>query len=175
MKFERLRAVGVIALCCLLAVGAGEALAQASSPTLVQQHGDWELFTHDGSAGKVCFLLSKPTRLEPSDRDHGDVFFFVSARPSNNVDNEASVLVGYTFMEGSEVIADVDGQKFTMFIDGNGAWVRDAADEDRLVAAMRAGRVLTVTGQSSRGTNVRYTFSLSGVTAGTNQMRQVCS
>lgn len=177
MPSPRLLATGAVLAPFLALFAAGvPALAQsnAGSPNLVQQYSDWELYTHEGEGGKVCFILSKPTDLRPDDRDHGDVFFFVTARPADDVPGEPSILVGYEFMEGTDVIADVDGQRFVMFIDGNGAWVKEAGDEARLVAAMRSGRTLTVSGQSSRGTDTRYTFSLSGVTASTNRMREVC-
>ncbi len=63
---------------------------------------------------------------------------------------------------------DVDGQEFSLFTKDDGAWVESPADEAQLVAAMRAGSRMTVKGQSARGTETTYTFSLSGVTAGSN-------
>lgn len=176
MPLMRYFAFGAAALMALanLAAPAVHARANAPKPTLVQQHNAWELYTYDGQNGKVCFILSRPTRLEPTERDHGDVFFFITARPQDRVVNEASVIVGYTFMDNSNVVVDIDGQKFVMFVDRDGAWIENAGDEDKLVAAMRSGRSMVVTGKSSRGTDTRYTFSLAGVTASTNQMREVC-
>jgi invasion protein IalB len=69
----------------------------------------------------------------------------------------------------------VDGQEFTMVTKEDGAWVESPAEEDQLVAAMRAGRQMTVKGRSHRGTDTTYTFSLSGVTASTNRIAEACS
>jgi invasion protein IalB len=148
--------------------------AAQGAPTLLQQYNDWEAYRFDADGQRVCYILSRPKTLAPTNRNHGDVFFFVSVRPGEGVSNEASVLVGYPFEEGSTVTVDVDGQEFTLFTKEDGAWVESKADEQQLVAAMRAGRQMTVRGRSHRGTDTTYTFSLSGVTAGTNRITDDC-
>lgn len=150
------------------------AAAFAQTPTLLKQHKDWAAYSHAGGSGKVCYALTKPVEMLPGDRNHGDVFFFVSSRPSEGVSAEPSLLVGYPLKEGSNVVADVDGTKFNLFTKGDGAWVENAATEAQLIAAMKAGRQMTLSGQSSRGTNTSYKFSLSGVTAAINDAAAAC-
>lgn len=150
-------------------------MAQSSTPTLVQKYNDWEVYSYDGQSGKICYALSKPKDMQPADRDHGDVFFFVSNRPSEGVKGETSMLVGYTFKESSAVTVDVDGQKFTLFTKGDGAWMENPAQEASLLAAMRAGRAMSATGASARGTQTTYRYSLSGVTAATDRINQICN
>ncbi|WP_248304556.1 invasion associated locus B family protein [Breoghania sp. L-A4] len=158
----------------ILALAFSGAAANAQSPTLLNQFKDWAAYAHSGQNGKFCYALSKPTTLSPTDRNHGDVFFFVSTRPNEGVSNEPSLLVGYPFKENSSVSVDVDGQKFEMFTKGDGAWVKNAADEARLVSAMRAGRAMKVSGESSRGTATSYTYSLAGITAAVNAASEAC-
>lgn len=148
--------------------------AVAQVPTLLQQYSDWEAYRYEAGGNVMCFILSKPKSLAPTDRNHGDVFFFLTSRPSEDVANEASVLVGYPFAPDSKVTVDVDGREFTMFTKDDGAWVETLADEQQLVQAMRAGSRMTVRGTSARGTNTTYTFSLSGVTAGSNRIASGC-
>ncbi|MEM0907209.1 MAG: hypothetical protein AAGJ94_07590 [Pseudomonadota bacterium] len=69
------------------------ALAQ-TAPTLLEQYRDWEAYRYDGSGQRTCYILSKPKTLAPQNRNHGDVFFFLTSRPSENVFNEVSVRVG---------------------------------------------------------------------------------
>lgn len=158
----------------ILALVLSGAAASAQSPTLLNQFNDWAAYAHSGKNGKFCYALSKPTEMLPGDRNHGDVFFFVSTRPKEGVSNEPSLLVGYPFKENSSVTVDVDGQTFEMFTKGDGAWVKNAADENRLVSAMRAGRSMKISGQSSRGTTTSYTYSLSGITAAVNAASGAC-
>ncbi|HOV05062.1 MAG TPA: invasion associated locus B family protein [Kaistiaceae bacterium] len=156
-----------------LALGATVAAAQKATP--LEQYKDWGAYAFSAGGGKVCYAISKPTAKEPGDRNHGDVFFFVTHRPSEKVRNEASLLVGYTFREGSPVTVDIDGTKYRMFSKGDGAWVENAAEEGRLIGAMKAGHGMTVSGTSSRGTDTKYTFSLSGVTAALGRIDKECN
>lgn len=149
------------------------AFAQGA-PTLLEQYNDWEAYRYDGGGQKTCYILSKPKTLSPPNRNHGDVFFFLTSRPAENVFNEVSVLVGYPFAPDSTVTVDIDGQNFTLFTKEDGAWVEQPADEQQLVAAMKAGRSMSVRGKSARGTDTTYTFSLSGVTAGANRLATEC-
>lgn len=161
-------ALALTMMACLLPLSA--AAQNQPAPTLLETFTAWEAYQYETNGSKVCFLLSKPTAMRPSDRKHGDVFFFLSTRPSENVVNEASVLVGYPFAADSNVTVDVDGRTFSLFTMGDGAWVESLADEQQLVQAMRAGSSMTVSGTSARGTETSYTFSLSGVTAGSNRI-----
>lgn len=161
------------ALVALVSLGlAGEAMAQ--SATVLSTHRDWEVRTYSASSGKVCYAISAPTTKEPTNVDHGDIFFFVSTRPGQSVANEPSTIVGYTFKPDSTVTVDIDGNKFSMFTKGDGAWVDNAAEEARLIGAMKAGRSMKVSGMSQRGTNTNYTYSLSGITAALNAVATAC-
>lgn len=157
-----------------MAFGLSSVAALAQSPTLREQNKDWATYTFSSSGGKLCYALSQPLEKLPADRNHGDVFFFVSNRPAEGVVNEPNFIVGYPFKGGSMVTVDVDGQVFSLFTKGDGAWVQNAADEKRLVAAMKAGSKMFVKGVSSRGTQTSYRFSLSGITASIKAANAAC-
>ncbi len=153
---------------CMLAVPA-QAIAQTPKP--IKQHKAWGAYTYnDSRAGKICYILSIPTIKEPGDRDHGDVFFLVSQKPDGSAAFEPQVEVGYPLKANAAVTVTVDGKPFKMFSQGNNAWLEDVSKESDLIAAMRVGRSMKVSGQSSRGTQTNYTYSLSGVTAALNEV-----
>jgi len=142
------------------------AQAQAQTPKPIKQHAAWGAYSYnDARAGKICYILSVPTNKEPKDRDHGDVFFLVSQKPDGSKSYEPQVEVGYPLKTSAAVTITVDGKQFKMFSKGNNAWLEDVSQEPALVAAMRSGRSMKVSGQSTRGTQTSYTYSLSGVTA----------
>ncbi|MEM1317251.1 MAG: invasion associated locus B family protein [Pseudomonadota bacterium] len=152
-----------------VSVMAGTALAQ--TPTPIKQHKAWGAYSYqDQKAGKICYVLSIPTLKEPTDRDHGDVFFLVSQKPNDTGKYEPQVEVGYKLKEKTPVTVTVDGKDFKMFSRGNNAWLEDVSQEPALVQAMRDGRSMKVSGQSARGTNTTYTYSLSGVTAALSEV-----
>jgi len=146
------------------------ATAFAQAPTRIKQHNAWGAYTHTGGSGKICYVLSIPTQKEPSDRDHGDVFFMVAKHPGQGSNLEPQFTVGYPFADNSKVTLNIDGKKFAMFTKGSNAWMENPAEEPTVVAAMRAGSKMSVTGQSRRGTETRYAYSLSGVTASLNDI-----
>ena len=69
------------ALATALAAIATALPAHAQAPTRIKQHNAWGAYSHNGSNGKICYVLSVPTQKEPADRDHGDVFFMVAKLP----------------------------------------------------------------------------------------------
>ena len=76
---------------------AGTAYAQAA--TRIKQNNAWGSYSHEGDKGKICYILSMPTDKQPSDRDHGDVFFMLAQHPGQNVSLEPQFKVGYSFKD----------------------------------------------------------------------------
>jgi hypothetical protein len=151
---------------------AGAALAQ--SPSSLGKFNDWSAYSYAGSKGKVCYIHSVPSALTPKKLRHGDVSFFIRTSPAEGIDNEANFVVGYPFKENSTVTVDIDGEKFTMFTQGDSAWLLNAAEEPRLLAAMKAGKKMTVSGTSRRGNGTAYNYSLNGVTAAADKIVSEC-
>lgn len=144
--------------------------AFAQAPTRIKQHNAWGAYTHNSGGGKICYVLSIPTQKEPADRDHGDVFFMVAKHPNQNNNLEPQFTVGYPFADDSKVTLDIDGKKFSMFTKGSNAWMENPSEEPTVVAAMKAGSKMSVSGQSRRGTVTSYSYSLSGITASLNDI-----
>lgn len=145
-----------------------EAFAQA--PTPIKQNNAWGAYSHNGSGGKTCFVLSIPVEKLPEQLngktvDHGDVFFMLSQQPGQNVRLEPQFSTGYPFQENSKVFLDIDGKKYTMFTHGKNAWLENPAEEQAVIASMKAGNKMNVSAISRRGTKTSYAYSLSGVTA----------
>lgn len=151
---------------CATALTVPLTAAMAQTPKAIKQHKAWGAYTYnDARAGKICYILSIPTVKEPSDRDHGEVFFLVSQKPDGSAKFEPQVEVGYPLKSDADVTVTVDGKSFKMFSKGNNAWMSDVSQEPLLVEAMRIGKSMKVAGVSVRGTQTSYTYSLSGVTA----------
>lgn len=165
-----------IAVCAALGfalAAPGSALAQ--EPTFVEQSRDWDVFTTTIEGSPACFVVSKARTYDPMPESrHGDVFFYMTRRPAAGVTAEPLLLVGYSFAESSQVTVTVNGNSFAFLTQGPRAFLDNPAEGTNLLGAMRAGSDMRVTGTSSRGTAVTYTFSLSGMTAGTNRTAQDC-
>ncbi len=144
--------------------------ASAQEPTRIKQHNAWGAYTYAGASGKICYVLSIPEQKEPADRDHGDVFFMIARHPGNQGNLEPQFKVGYPFKEESKVTLTIDGKNFAMYTEGDSAWIEDPANESVVVEAMKAGSKMSLSAQSRRGTETKYAYSLSGVTASLNDI-----
>ncbi len=149
--------------CLMLAAAATPALAQQA--TKIGQHNAWGTYSYQASNGKVCYVLTVPTDKQPTTLDHGDMFFFVSQRPGQQVSYEPQFIAGYNFQENSKVTVSVGDKSFTMFTRGKSAWVENAAEEPVLIAAMKGGADMKVQAKSGRGNATSYVFSLKGISA----------
>ena len=158
------------------AAAAPAAAAGAAQPALLGQYGDWGAYAASPGGSKVCFALAKPktTKIEPAGRKRDPSYIFVSTRPADNVKNEVSVIIGYPFKTSSDATAEVGAVKFAMYTQNDGAWIKNVAEEARMVDAMRKGADLTVKGTSGRGTASTDQYSLKGLAQALEKIEQEC-
>jgi hypothetical protein len=147
-----------------------------AQPALLGQYGDWGAYAASPGGGKVCFALAKPktTKIEPAGGKRDPSYVFVSTRPAENVKNEVSVIIGYPFKTSSDATAEVGAAKFAMYTQNDGAWIKNVAEEARMVDAMRKGADLTVKGTSGRGTASTDQYSLKGLAQALEKIEQEC-
>ena len=62
-----------------------------------------------------------------------------------------------------EGAAKEGGAAYAMYTQGDGLWIKNAAEEERMVDAMRKGPDVVVKGVSAKGTETSDTFSLKGL------------
>ena len=168
-----------------LGVSSG-AVAQPKPPasptaqaTLLGQYGDWGAYTASPGGQKVCFALAKPTSSvdnPPNRRTAANVvYLFISTRPVEKVSNEVSVLAtGYEFKPNTEASVAVGGSNFAMYTQKDGAWVKNAAEEAKLIETMRKGADVAIKATTSRGTQTTDTFSLKGIGQAVDRAAQEC-
>ena len=156
--------------------GGGPAMAQGDQPTLLGQYADWSAYTASPAGKKVCFALAKPKSSQtiPPNRPRDPAYLFISTRPAENVRNEVSVIIGYPFKPSTDATAEIGTAKFAMYTQNDGAWIKNVAEEARMIEAMRKGADLTVKGTSGRGTQTTDQFSLKGLSQALDRAEAEC-
>ena len=134
----------------------------------------WSAMSFAEDDKTVCMIWSQPEKTEGKYKKRGEIFVFVTHRPSDGEMNKVSFETGYTFKDSSEIRVAIDGKAYTLYTDGSTAWSHNGKDDSRMVKAMRAGRTMMVEGTSSRGTKTRDTYSLGGFTAAHNAIDKAC-
>ena len=148
----------------------------APQPTLLGQFGDWGAYTATPGGKKVCFALAKPTNssTSPPNRPRDPTYMFVSSRPAEKVKEEVSIIFGYGLKPNADANVEVAGASYAMYTQADGAWVKNAAEETRLVETMRKGQDLTVKGTSAKGTASTDVYSLKGLPQALDRVGQEC-
>jgi hypothetical protein len=150
--------------------------AGGAEPTLIGQFGTWGAYTATPNGKRVCFALAKPSSstTNPPNRPRDPAYAFVSTRPAEKVANEVSVMIGYVLKPGSESTLEVGGASYAMYTQGDGLWIKNAAEEERMVDAMRKSPNVTIKGVSAKGTETTDTFSLKGLAQALDKVAQDC-
>ena len=145
-------------------------------PTLLGQFGEWGAYSANSAGKKICYALAKPSSsaTEPANRPRDPAYTFISTRPTENVRNEISIIVGYPFKPGSEATVDIGSNKYAMYTQADGAWIKNAAEEARMVDTMRRGADMIVTGESGRGTKSTDRYALKGLGQALDRVAQEC-
>jgi hypothetical protein len=164
----------LIAVAMLLAIPAAAQAPGGGSPSLVGQFGDWGVYVNDAQKSKVCFALSQPRERLPANLNRDPGYIFISTRPADNVRNEFSVLVGYPLKEDADPSVQVGTDTFALYARDSGAWIRNVAEEARLIEAMRKGRDLEMKSTSARGNATTDRYSLSGISQALDRVAQEC-
>lgn len=165
----RLRVLLSVAL-----LSASAAPAAAAEAKAIGTFGSWTAYSFGEGKAKICYVHAVPQKSEGEYSKRGATYLQISHRPADKALNVVNVVAGYAYKQGSEAEAVVDGNKYTLFTNGEGAWAIDAKADAALVAAMKAGNQLVVRGTSARGTLTADTYSLKGFTAAVAAIGKAC-
>ena len=144
----------------------------AQQGSAVAQFGDWGVFTSTTPRGKVCYAASQPKTRAPGNLQRDPAFFFLTSRPGENVRNEVSLTLGFPLK--GDATATIGTTNFALYTQATGAWIKNAAEEGRMIQAMRGGSQLTVRSTSLRGNVTTDTYSLNGLSQALDRVAQEC-
>jgi hypothetical protein len=152
--------------------------AAAEDATLLGAYKSWFTYSLGKGDSMVCYALAKPSAEEPRKVKRDPAFFLINDWPGRKAKGEPEIVSGYQYKDGSTVTAQVGEDRFTFFTKNDGksgsAWVQAQADEERLIAAMKNGAQVLVTGSSKRGTMTHDVYSLAGLGDALDKIHQAC-
>jgi hypothetical protein len=152
--------------------------AAAEEATLLGAFKSWFTYSLGSGDSMVCYALAKPSAEEPRKVKRDPAFFLINDWPGRKAKGEPEIVSGYQYKDGSPLTAQVGGDSFTFFTKNDGksgsAWVQEPADEMRLIAAMKNGAQVMVTGTSKRGTKTHDIYSLAGLSDALDKIHQAC-
>jgi len=169
----------------LLALAAGIARAQPApkppakpadtTPRSLGGNKSWDAYTLGAKSAQLCYLVGKPAKSEPATAKRGRIDALITHRPAERAVNEVNFDLGYTAKADAKAELDIDGKKFSLFIDKESAWTNDAATDKAVTEAMAKGKRAVIKASSLRGIATTDTYSLDGLAATLALVDKACN
>jgi invasion protein IalB len=141
---------------------------------LLETAGRWQAFASQPGRPKMCYALAKPTSRAPANLKDVDGYLFVSSRPAEGVRNEISLVMKFDLKETVEHQAVIGDQRFVLAAKGQNLWLKNPAEEPRMLEAMRKGTDLEIRGTSKRGNPTSDKYSLAGIAQTVKRAEDAC-
>lgn len=145
----------------------------AGKPTQLASYGDWTVYLARGEKTKTCYALATPKERSPAGLNRDPAYLFISNRPGEKVHQEVSIIMGFPIKEDAAHV-EVAGSNFALISKGESAWIKNPAEEPRLVDALKKGSKLTVKAASLRGRVTTDTYSLAGLSQALERVEKEC-
>ncbi|NJL07863.1 MAG: hypothetical protein HC900_06060 [Methylacidiphilales bacterium] len=142
-------------------------------PELLAKFSDWAAFVSQTPNTRICYALSQPKDRQPASLKRDPGYLFISHRPGEGVRNEVSAMVGFPLKEDDAEL-QVGNVMFVMTAKDDNVWIKNPAEEPRLIEAIRQGRDLTIKGTSRRGNKSTDRYSLKGASDALDRIAQEC-
>jgi hypothetical protein len=141
---------------------------------LLETAGKWQAFSSQQGRSKVCYALSKAETRIPANLKDVEGLLFVSSRPGEGVRNEISFVMNFDLKEGVEHQAIIGNERFALVAKGQNMWLKNPAEEPRMLDALRRGAGLEIKGTSKRGNPTSDKYSLAGISQIVKRAEDAC-
>jgi len=143
-------------------------------PATLGTFGNWGAFASDTPKGRVCYALSQPKERLPANLNRNPGYLFISSRPSENVRNEVSFVLGFPPKDGAEGQLTVGKTNYVIKTQGETAWLKNSADDAALVELLKKTPNASLKLTSKRGNQLTDNFVTNGLTQALEQVRKAC-
>lgn len=135
----------------------------AAKPEIIGEYGDWTAYYYRDSKGIICYAASAPKLDEGKYSKRGEIVAVVTHRPNDKSFDVFNITAGYTYKTEAPVTIKIGSKTIDkIFTNADKAWaINDTVDKE-LIAEMKRGSRMIVHGTSSKGSNTKDSYSLSG-------------
>ena len=154
---------------------AAKPAAGQTQAMLLETSGRWQAFATQGQGkSRTCYALGKPSERKPANLKDVASYIFVSNRPGEGIKNEISFVMGFDLKEGIEHQALVGEQKFVLVAKGQNLWLKNPAEEPRVLDAMRKATNAEIKATSKRGNATSDKYALAGIAQTVKKAEDAC-
>jgi invasion protein IalB len=146
---------------------------ESNLPALEGLYFDWSLYEMTEAGKRVCYLSSGLERSSDAVPRRRPAYVLITNRPEEGKRGVVSVSAGFPYDGSGSVLLTIGRRQFHLFVADGTAWAEDA-DEPQIIAQIRHGSTLVVTGRMKGGPTVTDTFSLRGFPTALAALDQAC-
>jgi invasion protein IalB len=163
---------GIKGLGLSLAALALAGAAQAETVTFQKKSGDWSLYVNANKS--FCFISAAPSKSEPAGAKRGPAQLYISAWPKDGSKSEVSARLGYPAKASAKFTATAGEATFKLFAKDEIGFIAEAAEEQKLIEAMKNAPSIVVQATSERGTATSDTYPLNGFAEALQNLTTTC-
>ena len=129
--------------------------------------GGWGAFSDPSP--RRCFAIAQPV-----DRDHRAGFASIADWPGQNIRGQLHVRLSRGRASNARVTLSIGERRFDLVAGDDDAWAPDARTDAAIVAAMRAGRSMSIEGLARDGSAFADVYALSGAATAIDAAALAC-
>lgn len=156
------------------AAAAAPAASGQGQAMLLETAGKWQAFSSQQGRAKVCYALSKAESRLPANLKDVEGLLFVATRPTEGVRNEISFVMNFDLKEDVEHQAIIGSERYALVAKGQNMWLKNPAEEPRMLDSLRKGAALEIKGTSKRGNPTADKYSLAGMNQAVKRAEDAC-
>jgi invasion protein IalB len=142
-------------------------------PMLLDTFHDWGAYMAQGKE-KTCYALASPKDRMPGALKRDPAYVFISSRPSENVRNEVSIIMGFAMKDNADAKAEIGNASYDLIAKGTNAWVKNPAQENQFIDSLKKGSKLIVKAPSLKGNVTTDSYSLAGLSQALERVHKEC-
>jgi invasion protein IalB len=146
---------------------------ETPEPALEGLYSDWSLYRLEENGNTTCYLASNLERSSDNVPRRRPAFVLITNRPAEGRKEIVSVEPGYGYADGDPVLMTVGHRQFHLVAMRGAAWAEEGKDA-QIVAAIRSGSTLIVTGRMKDGPTTTDVFSLKGFGPALTALDRAC-
>ena len=169
----------------------------SSKPALIGTYGDWKVYHAATGKARICYISAEPKSREPGAAKAEKAYAFISERPAERVRNEVSFVMGFELATADDLkeakkakkpkkrgddapaapgapTATIGETAFALTPVGSALWVKNAAEEGKVLDEMKKGSNLVIAATSKKGRATTDTYSLAGFSQAVEKALKDC-
>ena len=134
------------AILALLMCAAPALAATASADKTLGTFGQWQASSSTTNNQPVCYMTLTKAFPKIGKTKRGTAYLMITHRPSEGSSDVVSYTSGYVFKAIDDVTLKIGKDDFSLFTQKDTAWARDTRTDHAIAAAIKANKVMTITG-----------------------------